>query len=251
MNVASLEIDLVSIDARWVVVGFGVAQIMDSLPALLHRLGPKSTCFPKTTTLLGVPRPSALDTSAYILVVDHDDDVGRADAQKFACDISRGERLKVLISVGKPSRSPPVPDGVLHVSLPEPEGAEWVVASLLMGVTSNGLIGIDFSDIRDCLHAAEPARAWLWQGRSGQAVADTARDLARAAAEAGIPPTGIAGVTVMTVVPPAWTLNDMVELSSGLSLPEDVYRALAAFTDHGLSPVTVAVVFTNSSMPGG
>jgi hypothetical protein len=59
-----------------------------------------------------------------------------------------------------------------------------VVAALLLAITGNGLVGIDFQDIRDCLHAAGPIRAWLWQGLGRQTIADAARDLAQAAAEA-------------------------------------------------------------------
>lgn len=252
MTVTSLEIELASIDARWVVVGFGLDRMMDRLPALLRRLGPHSIWFPETTAMsLGVPRLSSMATSAYILVVNHDDGEAVSDAHQLAWSLAGSERLEMLIGVGQPAGPLSLPDGTLHLSLTEPACAEWVVSSLLLAVTSNGLIGIDFSDIRNCLHGAGPVRAWLWQGRSGQAVADAAGDFARAATTARIPPAGVKGAMVITIVPPVWTLHDMVELSACVALPESADQTLAAFTDDGPAPVPAAVVFTYSHLQAG
>lgn len=252
MTVTSLEIELADINARWVVVGFGLDQIMDRLPALLRRLGPHSIMFPETTAMsLGVPRLSSMTTSAYILVVNHDVGDAVSDAYHLAWNLAGSERLAMFVSIGRPGRPLSLPDGTLHVSLPEPVGAEWVLAALLMAVTSNGLIGIDFSDIRNCLYGVRPTLAWLWQGRVGQAVADAAGDFARAAATAGIPPAGVEGGMVITIVPPLWTLHDIVELSASVAFPESSDQALAAFTDDGPSPVPAAIVFTYSPLLAG
>ncbi len=248
MTVKSLEIDLASIDARWVVVGFGVDGMMDRLPGVLRRLGPHSIRFPETTTMsIGVPRLSSAAMSIYIVVVDHRACGGIAGVQQMVWDLKGSECLAFLISIGEASAQLPMPEGALHVTLTEPAGIELAVAALLLAVTGNGLIGIDLRDITNCLHAAGPVRAWLWRGLGHQTMANAASNLAQSAAAAGIPGADIAGATVMTIVPPAWTLHDIVELSGSLQLPEDVDCALAAFTDDGPDPTLAVVAFTCST----
>lgn len=247
MNVTSIEIRLPRIDARWVAVGFGVDCLMSRLPTLLCRLGPQSIRFPDTTWMsLGVPRLSTFATSAYILVVDHEDAEATVGAHQLARDLAGGDCLEVLMDFGRPSRPIPVREGTLHVSLAETAGSEWVVASLLMAVTANGLIGIDLQDFRRSLHGTWPARSWFWQGRSGQVVADATGDLARAAAEADIPSTGVSGAAVITIVPPTWTLHDIAELSGSVKLLEGVDCVLAAFIDDGPNQGPAAIVLTYS-----
>jgi hypothetical protein len=252
MTAISLEVDLAAIDARWVVVGFGVDPMMDRLPAMLRRLGPHSIWFPDTTTMsVGVPRLSAMTTSAYIVIVDQRDGGSVAAAKQLVWNLAGSERMAVLISIGASSPQFPVPEGTLHVSLAKPVGIELVVAALLLAVTGNGLIGVDFQDIRDCLHATGPVCAWLWRGVCRQTIADSARDLSHSAAEASIPPAGIAGATVITIIPQSWTLHDMVELTGNLRLPEAVDCALAAFTDDGPDPAPAVVALTYSPLQIG
>lgn len=252
MTVMSLEVGLPSANARWVVVGFGVNQMMGRLPGLLRRLGPHSIGFPETTAVsLGVLRETAAATSAYIVVVDLEGGEASANADQFLHSLTGGEHLEVLITIGAPLAPILAPNGALQLVLTQPAGSELAIASLLMAVTGNGLVGVDLGDIRGCLHAKGPARIWLWQGRGDQPAASAARDLLRSATQARIPPAGIAGATVMAVVPPVWTLHDIVELTGSLPLPEEVDRALAAFTDDGPDAAPVAVVFTYSALPGG
>lgn len=252
MPTTSLEINLTDIEARWVVVGFGVDDMMARLPETLRQLGPHSIRFPETIILsLGVPRLSDAAKTSYIVVVASGECSAKTDAREFIRDRAGSGCMAVLMAFGDCSVEWSVPLGMLHLSMPQSAGGEMVVAALLLAATGNGFVGVDFSDIRDCLHARGPVRVWLWRGLCTQTIADAARDLAQFAAEAGMPPTGMTGATVMAIVPPSWTLHDIVELTGNLRLPEAVDCAMAAFTDDGPDPAPAVVAFTYSPLQIG
>lgn len=247
MSLTSLEIPLAH-PARWVVVGFGTD--LSGITGLLSRLGPRSRSFPQVFTLSLVPPQRDPAPTAYILVVDHGAEDAFAEASRFVRDLAADAQVPVLISIGEPPTPVPAVAPALHLALTHAAGHDLIVASLVLALTGSGWVGVDLEDIRRCLRVSGPVRAWLWQGEETHSVTEATRALLRYASGTGFPPADIKGATVIPIVPPGWTLHDIVELASSVPLPARLDRALAAFTDDRLDPVPAVVVLTFSTVQG-
>jgi hypothetical protein len=242
----ALEIELAHLDAAWVVLGFGIDDVMDKLPGMIRRLGPHSIWFPQTTAmLLGVP-PQSKQEMAYILVADHDEEEAAAAAARTAGLLEEDGLLAIIISFGTTAaRMLDTNDGVIQIIAARPSDVDeraLMIAALLMTLCGNGLIGVDLQDIRTCLLGPSSVAAWLWRGRDGQSVAETVAQVAALRPEY-LPPH-VTGAVSIPIIPPNWTLGDVVEMADSVSVSESVDLALAAFTDDGPNPLSAMVVFT-------
>jgi len=242
----ALEIELAHLDAAWVVLGFGIDVVMDKLPGMIRRLGPHSIGFPQTTAIsLGVP-PQCRQDMVYILVADHDEEEATAAAARTARLLEDDGLLAIIISFGTIAATMlDTNDGVIQIIATHPSDVDeraLMIAVLLMTVCSNGFIGVDLRDIRTCLLGSGSVAAWLWRGRDGQSVAETVAQVAALRPE--YLPFHITGAVAISIIPPTWTLSDVVEMAESVSVNESVDLALAAFTDDGPNPLPAMVVFT-------
>lgn len=242
----ALEIELAHLDAAWVVLGFGIDDVMDKLPGMIRRLGPHSISFPQTTAMsLGVP-PQSKQKMVYILVSDHDEEGAATAAAHAAGYLEEDGQLAIIMSFG--AIAAPMldtDDGVIQIIAARPSNVDeraLMIATLLMTACSNGLIGVDLQDLRTCLLGPGSVVAWLWRGRDCQSVAETVAHIA--ALRPQYLPPHVTGAVSIPIIPPNWTLGDVVEMADCVSVNESVDLALAAFTDDGPNPLSAMVVFT-------